>query len=1129
MIDSAATKQVYLGDGSTTNFPIPFPYLSGDDVKCAIYDIAEETETQLTSDYYVDTVANKVVYPGYPPGEAPPQSEQPGPLPVGKKLVVYRSTPITQLEDLGDKYPLPIIEDMTDKNTLIEQEQNEKLNRAVLVDMGGGITPKDVASDIKHLKEYRNEAQTAAGNAATSATNAANSASAALAYKNAAALSASSALASETNALSYKNAAAGSASNAATSESNALSYKNAAAISATSAITSASNAAASETHAAQSEDTATTAADTALINKDAVIAVMPTIINASVAAQTAAASAKTSETLAGVYASSAATQAEIATNRAEEAGVYCTSAYAYMTSAAISAGSALTYAAEASEANDEAKYYAKITMDKIAESAVGYPHQDGSLTYDGTEQTPTWDIFYEPEKMTVTGTTSATNAGTYTIYMTPKSTYYWWDTDGTETRSQTWTIGRQPIANVPSQSGALVYNGTAQSPTWNNYDSTKMDMGGTTSATEAGTYTATFTPKANYKWADGTTTAKNVTWSISSVTVACPTISNTSKTYDGTAQSPTISSYDPLLITASGDLSATDAGTYSITFSLNSASLTWADTTTADKSATWTISPKSVTCPSVSNTSLTYDGTAKGPTISAYSSAEITQTGDATATNAGSYTVTFSLTSAVNYIWSDSTTAAKEFAWTIGAKSVTIPTMTNKSKTYNGSSQAPTISAFSSAEVTQGGTASATNAGTYTVTWDLTNTSNYKWSDNSTSQKSDTWTIAKAAGSMSLSKSTVSLNTSQLTDTITVTRSGDGAISAVSSDTSIATVSVSGTTVTVTGVATGSATITISVAEGTNYLAPTSETVSVAVSFYPVPGNALNTYSWSEISQVARDGRGDEFWDVGDYKEITLDGKIGDYLTLSNQTLCVFILDFNHKMNGSNENNIIFGGFRRSVIDNTMIYLNDSKYSSDIIDGTKCFNMNHTGTTPYYQCRNYGGWKGSDLRYDILGATSTAPSQYNQYKTTSNVGYDATASTLTSPKADTLLAALPSDLRSVIRLWTRWIDAVGDWSDVDANIKATVDAVTLLAEIEVFSSTNYANQYEANHNTRMTYYALGNAIQSNRYEGGPSAGWLFASPYRQGSDSFVTMRTGNLTAGYTYSCRAFGLAPAFKV
>ena len=52
---------------------------------------------------------------------------------------------------------------------------------------------------------------------------------------------------------------------------------------------------------------------------------------------------------------------------------------------------------------------------------------------------------------------------------------------------------------VPSQSGALAYTGSAQTPAWANYESTKLTLGGTTSGTNAGSYEATFTPKDNYQ------------------------------------------------------------------------------------------------------------------------------------------------------------------------------------------------------------------------------------------------------------------------------------------------------------------------------------------------------------------------------------------------------------------------------------------------------------------------------------------------------------------------------------------------------------------------------------------------------------------------------------------------------
>ena len=85
----------------------------------------------------------------------------------------------------------------------------------------------------------------------------------------------------------------------------------------------------------------------------------------------------------------------------------------------------------------------------------------------------------------------------------------------TKTATQAITVTRMVVA-VPTQSGALTYTGSAQSPTWSNYDSTKMTLGGATSGTNAGSYNATFTLKntALYCWPDGTLTAKTVAWSI---------------------------------------------------------------------------------------------------------------------------------------------------------------------------------------------------------------------------------------------------------------------------------------------------------------------------------------------------------------------------------------------------------------------------------------------------------------------------------------------------------------------------------------------------------------------------------------------------------------------------------------
>lgn len=169
MIDSTVIKQIYVGDGETTQFPFPFPFDDADHVKVSLYTIATGTETKLTSDYYVDANASKVIYPGYPPGEEPPESEQPPILPPTQKIIIYRETPVTQKEDLGEKYPLPIIEDMVDKVTLIMQEFAEKIGRAVLVGMGSTTKPEELMTELKEDVLAASEAKTASENAASNA------------------------------------------------------------------------------------------------------------------------------------------------------------------------------------------------------------------------------------------------------------------------------------------------------------------------------------------------------------------------------------------------------------------------------------------------------------------------------------------------------------------------------------------------------------------------------------------------------------------------------------------------------------------------------------------------------------------------------------------------------------------------------------------------------------------------------------------------------------------------------------------------------------------------------------------------------------------------------------------------
>lgn len=232
--------------------------------------------------------------------------------------------------------------------------------------------------------------------------------------------------------------------------------------------------------------------------------------------------------------------------------------------------------------------------------------------------------------------------------------------------------------------------------------------------------------------------------------------------------------------------------------------------------------------------------------------------------------------------------------------------------------------------------------------------------------------------------------------------------------------------------------------------------------------------SWELISEISQAGNGDTYWDVGDCKAITLNGKIGDFLMLSNKTVYVFILAFNHNSANGETQGILWGGFKTAKANGTLFALFDSKYSPDAswasyTDGSKTFTMNHKGNS------NKGGWKGCDFRYDILGATETQPANYNGTKVDNNAGYDATAAARTSPVANTLAAALPSDMRAALKLRTHYVDNVGNSSNVAANVTAVVDLISLMCEFEIFGSRTYANQYEQNKQAQFAYFAAGNA------------------------------------------------------
>ena len=133
------------------------------------------------------------------------------------------------------------------------------------------------------------------------------------------------------------------------------------------------------------------------------------------------------------------------------------------------------------------------------------------------------------------------------------------------------------------------------------------------------------------------------------------------------------------------------------------------------------------------------------------------------------------------------------------------------------------------------GTIFATDAGTYIATFKPRN--NYRWSDGTTSAIDVNWTIDKATGSLSISPTTVIINGSNYSSgvAVTITRAGDGVISYNPTTIFGLTLSLSDNTLTIKGdgsTPVSATTITIKVAAGTNYTAPSNKTITVSAEYW---------------------------------------------------------------------------------------------------------------------------------------------------------------------------------------------------------------------------------------------------------------------------------------------------------
>ena len=257
----------------------------------------------------------------------------------------------------------------------------------------------------------------------------------------------------------------------------------------------------------------------------------------------------------------------------------------------------------------------------------------------------------------------------------------------------------------------------------------------------------------------------------------------------------------------------------------------------------------------------------------------------------------------------------------------------------------------------------------------------------------------------------------------------------------------------------------------------------------------LDKNEWKVIKKVADADKGANYWAVGDTKRITLNGKVGA-TTISNLKVDAFIIGFNHNSGkeGSNRIHFLLGKIGGKFVGLVDSYYDPSGYATT----SGAFTMNTSDT-------NSGGWAKTQMRSTVLGAASDP----------------------TNPTANTLLAALPADLRAVMKSVTKYTDNTGGGSNSASAVTATTDYLWLLAEFEVFGSRTYANSSEPSSQAQYEYFKAGNSKIAYKHSAAETAAaWRLRSPNSNYGYTFCAVDSGGGADTY-HAYRSLALVPGF--
>lgn len=257
----------------------------------------------------------------------------------------------------------------------------------------------------------------------------------------------------------------------------------------------------------------------------------------------------------------------------------------------------------------------------------------------------------------------------------------------------------------------------------------------------------------------------------------------------------------------------------------------------------------------------------------------------------------------------------------------------------------------------------------------------------------------------------------------------------------------------------------------------------------------LENNTWAQIAEASASGVAADLWGPGDTKKIVINGNVAG-MNFSNLEIDAFILGINHNAAVEGQNLIHFG---IGKIGGVLVGLCDNNYGRTVSSGF-CMNTSNT---------NSGGWENCHMRKTVLGS-DVSP---------------------TSPRANTMLAALPSDLRTVMKSITKYTDNTGGGGNAASHVTSTSDYLPLLSEFEIQGAINSSNSAESSRQIQYNYYASGNGKAHHKHNSLSqiAAAWC-RSPYSMSENHFC-MVTFNSTGspGANYANYSFSISPIFAV